>query len=230
MMYDSFLRLMVKEALLVNDGMKYATLAQDRVYDFLDVVMSNNKQSKPYIFIETQDLMIDTRSKSFIDFTSNFRCTLVIAFVWVGNNSGISQSVVNIGSFIGLMLSICSQQILDALIKSNNVKSKRFSDNVSILGDITYEDGELDGEVITYVRKIKFPLMVGKMYNSELYPQDRLNILDNYPEFKSLISCPAILAQLSQIGVINDGVILDVINADLQYNNNTEIKITSELV
>lgn len=215
MIHKSFLRILTCDALSYKQGNQYATIAENRVHDTALDDLDARDELAPCLLVYTDSGNANLSGQNPDVIATYFDVKLRIELLIYGHYSGFGKYV-NDDRFLSIMLDVFEQQVFDALFKARNEKAQKFRDNIvfkSSLNTSTQKNTESDVKILTSMFDIDIQLPT--QFNSSMYQQDRVSILDSYPNYISLIPL-GIQNELKKVLAVNDaGDKLNIINTDL---------------
>lgn len=230
MIHKSFLRILAFNALSHKQGNQYATIAEDRIYDTeLDDLDSRNdgNELEPRILIYTENSEIGFGRQNANSFASYANVKLKIELVVFGACPRYNQYN-NVNKLLAIVSDVFEQQVFDALFKAQNEHAQKFRDFIvfsSNLQSNNVMDSDSDKKI--FVKSIEFDVQLPEQYNSSVYPQDRINIFDYYPDYVNLIPI-GMRNELEKILAMNDATKLEIVNSKIQTNDAPLLTIQNE--
>lgn len=230
MIHKSFLRILACDALAYKQGNQYATIAENRVYDTeLDDLDSRNDGTElaPRILVYTDSGEINFNRQNPNIFASYGTVKLKIELVILGNYKNFNQYK-NINRFLSILSDVFEQQVFDAFFKAQNEKAQKFRDFITLAGNLQSSavmDSESDKKIL--VKALEMDIQLPEQYTNSVYPQDRIDIFDYYPDYVNLIPT-GMRNELEKVLAFNDATELDIINSALQTNDAPILTIQNE--
>lgn len=218
MINKSFLRILVCNALAFSQDNKFATIAENRVYDTeLDDVdaRDDGTELSPRIFIYTDNSDIGFQSKNPNSFASYATVKLRIELIVFGGYQLFGHQFNNNNKFLQIMSDLFEQQVFEALFKAQNQHAQKFRDFIVFASDLKINnvlDNDSDKKIL--VKSLEVDVQLPEQYSNSVYSQDRQNILDSYPDYVNLIPT-SIKAELDKIFVISDSTNLENITTEM---------------
>lgn len=217
MIHKSFLRILACNALADKQGNQYATIAENRVYDTrlddLDARIAGGDIA-PSISIYTGEGSAGLNGQNPNHIATYFNTKLQIELTIFGGYAGFGIYG-NEDRFLAFMISIFEQQVFDALFKAQNANAQAFRKNFALKSDyqsMTLDNSNSERKILE--QRIEIDIQLPEQYNSSVYPQDRIDIFDYYPNYVNLIPTN-MRNELQKILAVNDATRLLAINTEL---------------
>jgi hypothetical protein len=214
----SFLRILACNALSYKQGTQYATIAKELVYDTeLDDLDARDDGSelRPRILIYTDSGSADLSGQNPSYIATYYNVKLRIELIIFGGYQGFGVDC-NEDRFLAIILDVFEQQVFDALFKAQNSHAEKFRNSIvfkSGLQSIPAKDSQSDRKILSTALEIDIQLP--EQYTSGIYPQDRIDIFDYYPNYVNLLPV-SIRGELEKILAVNDaGDKIEIINSEL---------------
>ncbi len=230
MIHKSFLRMITCNALLYRQGNQYSTIAENRVYDTrlddLDARIEGGDIA-PSISIYTGEGLTGINGQNTNHIAGYHNTKLQMELTIFGGWSGFGIYG-NQDRFLSFMINIFEQQVFDALFKAQNPQAQKFRDTFQVKGDlqsITLNNSDADRKI--FEQRIEIDIQLPEQYNSSVYPQDRVDILDYYPEYVNLIPSD-MRTELEKVLAMNDASKLEILNSKLTQDNAPILTIQNE--
>jgi hypothetical protein len=202
-----------------KQGNKYATIAGKEVYDTrLDDLDTRNGGGdlSPCVLVYTDNGGADINGQNSSHLLTYFNVKLRIELIIFGGYAGFGNSAdANVDRYLSMILDVFEQQVVDALFKAQNDDAVKFRENVvfkSTLQSSTAKNADTQRKILSTTLEIDIQLP--DQYSNNPYPQDSVNILDNYKDYSDLIP-NSIKTELQKILVINDATNLEIVNTQL---------------
>jgi hypothetical protein len=217
MIYASFLRLLIKDALANKFTAPYPTLAQNNIYDtkISEVQAEKHKENlTPLILIYTDNIKMDGPQEE--NHPANFKLKQEIIVTIESFVFGGTGKLANHDAYLAVRSDALVTQIMDALFKTPNNYAERFQEYISSFSAVTHTTEYLPApEMQTIIKTTEFTVKICDTYTSEPYNETILKFIDLYPEYKDLITDPLILAEVNKINVNNVEDKMNVIYGDI---------------
>jgi hypothetical protein len=213
-----------------KQGNQYATIAENRVYDTeLDDLDARNEGTElsPCVLVYTDNGNADLNAQNPNHIATYFNVKLKIELIIFGGYVGFGKYN-NIDRFLAIISDVFEQQVFDALFKAQNEHAERFRNNIVFKGGLQStpaKDSQSERKILNTVLEIDIQLP--EQYNSSVYPQDRIDIFDYYPNYVNLIPLQ-MRTELEKVLAMNDATKLDIINSKIEQNNAPILTIENE--
>jgi hypothetical protein len=200
-----------------KQGVQYATLAEKRVYDTeLDDLDARNDGTElsPCVLVYTENGNADLNGQNPSHIATYFNVKLRIELIIFGGYKGFGIDA-NEDRFLAIMADVFEQQVFDALFKAQNEHAEKFRKFIVLKGGLqssTNKDSQSERKIFSTVLEIDIQLP--EQYNSSVYPQDRIDIFDYYPNYVDLLPSQ-IRNELEKILAVNDATPLEILNTKL---------------
>ena len=218
MIHKSFLRILLCNALADKQGNQYATIAENRVHETeLDDLDARNEGAdlSPCILIYTDSSSTGNLNGQNTSNLSTYVIVKVkIELIIFGGYAGFGLHNNN-DKFLSILSDVFEQQVYDALFKAQNENAQKFRDKATLASSLQVtptNDSQSQRKIFS--KMIEIDIQLPEQYNSLIYPQDRIDILDYYQDYISLLP-NGMRHELEKMLSVNDATKLEILNTEL---------------